>query len=164
MRRGGAAVLRVPARCKFARSDSISALQDGLAEQPAFSRRPVTIRPASYPGPQPHPPTHPPTTGLPPGSQELACLHADLLAAYFRAELALGAEKLKCRAEATTARLLAAIAQRDRQAAIFGARSRGRVKADEARVQRAAQVRWGQRRWGRHGWQLCGRQLRPNLA
>jgi hypothetical protein len=51
-----------------------------------------------------------------------------------------GAEHLKGRAAATTARLLAAIAKRDQQAAIFGSRTRSQVKRDEARVQRSGQV------------------------
>lgn len=79
--------------------------------------------------------------GLPSSAQELACVHVDLLVAYFRVELALGVDELKGKAVTSTARLLATISKRDQQAAIFGSRTISEMKRDEAKVARKQQVR-----------------------
>jgi hypothetical protein len=84
-----------------------------------------------------------PPAGLPSSMQELACLHVDLLVAYFRMELALGVEDLKDKAATSTARLLATISKRDKQAAIFGTRTTSEMKRDEAKVAKQQQVRRG---------------------
>lgn len=72
--------------------------------------------------------------------QDLACLHADVLLLRARLQLSLGLQAAAARTAAREQRLTNTLTLRDKQAAIFGARTRKERREDAAAVEAAGNL------------------------
>ncbi len=67
-------------------------------------------------------------SGMSDTEQDLACLHADAVAALFRVELKIGVCEQRARSDYKVSKMQETVAKREEQSAIFGVRKRGRSK------------------------------------
>jgi hypothetical protein len=75
---------------------------------------------------------------MPDTDAELACLHTDVLAALFRAELAIGVAEQQAQAHMKQTRLMETVGKREAQSNIFGVRSMKERRLDDQRIAAAA--------------------------